>query len=281
MTGTVEKVRSRIRRLVPEARFFVKGFDLADAVQCRRCRRNLGLAFPIPPKRLRTQVGPDTRVEGFLEQGKRTAGEIRDILRGAGRTLESFERILDFGCGCGRQMRWLADLPQSCRLYGSDVFAPAIRWNQRHLRFAEFAVNGFHPPLPYEAEKFDLIFAISVFTHFNEPDQLAWVEELHRVAAPGATLLPSTHGEFALDALRKGKVPLSDEFLARLNRLGDLSQEGFLFEPYVPGSNYGLAFHDIGYIREHWGRKFRILKFIPRGQDGWQDVVVLEKERRA
>jgi len=278
MKGLVKKVRSKIKRIVPETRFLLGRMDPVDALHRYRYRRTRALAFPIPPKVLRTMVGPEPRIERFLDQGRRTSEDVRRALEAVGRPLESFRSILDFGCGCGRQMRWLAEMPRSCRLHGTDILAPAIEWNRRHLHFAEFEVNNFYPPLGYTHARFDLIYAISVFTHLNEPDQQAWMDELKRVAQAGGIVMVTTQGEYALEHFRKGTLPASPEFLARLNRHRPLSEEGVIFEPYEPGMNYGLAFHDVNYVRERWGRKLRLLRFIPKGMDGWQDIVVMQKE---
>jgi SAM-dependent methyltransferase len=163
-------------------------------------------------------------------------------------------------------------------LHGSDICRDAIRWNQRHLPFAQFACNAFSPPLPYDAASFDLIFALSVFTHLDGPLQEVWLDELRRVAMPGAILLISTHGDLAFEQFRSGALAASADLLARLQGHSDLARQGMIFEPYEPGGHYGLAFHDAAYVRTHWERGWRIRDFVPRGGDGWQDVVLLEKE---
>jgi ubiquinone/menaquinone biosynthesis C-methylase UbiE len=62
-------------------------------------------------------------------------------------------------------------------------------------RFAQFEVNGLAPPLAYEANHFDFIYALSVFTHLPESLQTAWMSELARVLKPGGYLLMTTHRE--------------------------------------------------------------------------------------
>lgn len=272
-----EAIRARLERLAPQARFFLQKLNILEALERYRYRTRHALALPIPPRRLRTLVGPEPTIEGFLAQGQRMAGDIRNAVAAVGRTLESFRNVLDFGCGCGRQIRWFADLSGSCRLHGSDVCAPAIRWNQRHLGFAEFAVNGPLPPLPYPDAKFDLVYSISVFTHLNGEAQEPWLAELERVASPGGLVLISVQGELGFESFKNGALPTTPDLLERLKRHGPLAQEGFIFEPYKVGGDYGLAFHDIGYIRDRWCRRLRLAKFIARGIDGWQDLVVLEK----
>jgi hypothetical protein len=38
-----------------------------------------------------------------------------------------------------------------------------VRWCRRNLPFADFGINHLDPPLPYEEEQFDLIYALSGF----------------------------------------------------------------------------------------------------------------------
>jgi methylase of polypeptide subunit release factors len=51
----------------------------------------------------------------------------------ARRTLDSFESILDFGCGCGRMLLWLPELGRKRALHGTDIDADAIDWCREHL----------------------------------------------------------------------------------------------------------------------------------------------------
>ena len=51
-----------------------------------------------------------------------------------------------------------------------------------------FAVNDPMPPLSFEAEKFDFIYAISVFSHLDDNHTALWLQELQRIAAPDAIL---------------------------------------------------------------------------------------------
>jgi predicted SAM-dependent methyltransferase len=59
------------------------------------------------------------------------------------------------------------------------------------------------PPTKYPAGKFDFIYALSVFTHLPELDQLAWMDEFHRILRPGGYLLLSLHGAYYLSILNE------------------------------------------------------------------------------
>jgi SAM-dependent methyltransferase len=101
--------------------------------------------------------------------------------------------VLDFGCGSGRVIRWFRS-HQSGAVAGSDYNPHLIEWCRTHLTGFEFAVNEVEPPLAQPDDRFALVYAMSVFTHLDEPLQSAWLRELGRVTAPGGHLVVTTHG---------------------------------------------------------------------------------------
>jgi SAM-dependent methyltransferase len=203
----------------------------------------------------------------FLQSGAAAAQAIRSALASVGRPVETFEAVLDFGCGCGRVLRHFADLPAG-RLHGCDYDAAAIAWMERHAPFARVALNGLRPPLPYASGAFDLVYALSVFTHLPVDLQRAWMAELRRVLRPGGVLVLTTMGErFAArltaaeqDAFRSGELVVRDGRLA--------------------GTNACAAYHPERWVRDRLAVGFRVLGFRPAGAVGnaGQDLYVLERE---
>ena len=149
----------------------------------------------VPPARLRYRVGEDSRLAAFLEVGRRTAENLEAVLGAEGFRIAPDQAVLDFGCGCGRTLRWLIARFPEVRWHGVDVDAEAIEWCTSHLAGAEFVCGKPLPPLPFASATFDLIFAISVFTHLNEDFQRAWIAELERALKPGGMLLLSIYSE--------------------------------------------------------------------------------------
>lgn len=49
---------------------------------------------------------------------------------------------------------------------------------------SQFQTIAPTPPLPYRDDQFDIIYCISVFTHFDEEMQDLWLHELTRVLNP-------------------------------------------------------------------------------------------------
>lgn len=74
---------------------------------------------------------------------------------------------------------------------------------QLSTAWAKCSVNDGLAPLRFPDEYFDLIFNQSVFTHFDENYQDAWLIELERVTKPGGVLLLAVSGEYPFSQLEK------------------------------------------------------------------------------
>jgi SAM-dependent methyltransferase len=233
----------------------------------RRYVEKTGFAS-LPPASLRYRVHGSPHVDGFLKVGKRSSEDIEAALKRIGKDLSSFQNILDFGCGCGRTLLWFASRSQSSDLYGTDIDAEAISWCRNNLRFAKFDVNGPLPPLKYSSGMFDLIYAISVFTHLDEDYQFRWLSEFKRITSPKAIVLLTLHGRPVWKELPQEDV-------------ADIKRRGFKFAAAnqmkgVFPEWYQNAYHTKRYVLEQYSKYFDVVDYIPSGS-GRQDLVILQK----
>ena len=234
----------------------------------RRYTKETGFAR-LPPAHLRYRVHGSPSVEGFLKVGKRLSEDIEAALKSIGEDFGSFQNILDFGCGCGRTLVWFESRFRSLCLHGTDTDAEAISWCHDNLDFAKFSVNNALPPLEYPSETFDLVYAISVFTHLDEDYQFRWLNELKRVTRPKGVVLLTVHGRHVWKNLHEEKV-------------ADIRERGFKFVAAntmrgIFPEWYQNAYHKKEYIFDQYSKYFDILKYIPRGMGNLQDVVILRK----
>jgi len=209
----------------------------------------------LPPAELRYRVSASPSAEEFMSVGKTCANDIQSALRQVGQELSSFTRILDFGCGCGRTLIHMKNLAPAAQFDGTDIDESAIDWCRQHLNFAKFSLSNERPPIDYEVDTFDFIYVISVFTHLNEAYQFSWLEELRRIAKPGAVLLVTVNGQDC--------------------------DEGFVFErSYEKGlfpDWYQNSYHSREYVFNNFSKFFAVLGYFPRSMNAHQDVVVLRK----
>jgi SAM-dependent methyltransferase len=228
---------------------------------------------PLPHAALRWKVSKNCDIESFHQFGRISRQDIERALQTVNQDIHNFRSILEFGSGCCRTIRWMADLAETAHLYGTDIDKEAVRWSRRNIKFADFLANDPLPPLSYPDEHFDFIYSISVFTHLDEHYQDQWLGELKRVAQKGAILLTTVHGE--------STWPLGIEPHIRPHKLL-YDEKGFVFKPSLQWKGvfpdfYHTAIHREDYVFEHWGRYIEVLEYIKQGMASHQDIVVLRK----
>jgi SAM-dependent methyltransferase len=154
--------------------------------------------LPMPPMEYRRLAGPTDQ---------------RDYDNPTGRPLYSYvpaaayERVLDFGCGCGRIARQLAlQEPRPERYLGLDVHQGMIDWCNSflhpHLPNFKFSHHdAYHPVFNPDKSKprglrfevqdgsFTLALAWSVFTHLTQPQIEFYFAEIRRSLTPTGIFL--------------------------------------------------------------------------------------------
>jgi SAM-dependent methyltransferase len=153
--------------------------------------------LPIPPPEMRRLIGPEDPAEFDNPRGSLVYPHLSP---------DVYERVLDFGCGCGRIARQLIQqVPRPERYLGIDLHRGMIAWCRANLEPAapgfEFRHHDVHSvslnpgvdkpktlPFPAEDGSFTLVNAWSVFTHLTESQAKHYLREVGRVLAPGGVL---------------------------------------------------------------------------------------------
>ena len=126
--------------------------------------RNLlpGLADEITQKNFTGDTGDRTLWEGFYFYMlfKKNYEKYKGPIPNA--------RILDFGCGWGRIIRYfIKDLPPS-NLWGCDPVPEMITLCKAQNKWANFELINSDPPTSFQDNTFDMIYSFSVFSHLSE-----------------------------------------------------------------------------------------------------------------
>jgi len=116
-------------------------------------------------------------------------------------------RVLDFGCGAGKMVRYLASLGYDA--FGCDV-SPA--WNEQAGSLADrFALIPEAPyRLPYDDNSFDLLFSTSVLEHVRNLREC--LQEMHRILRPGGVSMHYFPAKWYLPAEPHTRIPLANYF---------------------------------------------------------------------
>lgn len=209
------KIDERIDRMVSiSARFSPFHGERPSYVLPKPTRAGVEMGpdgLPMPPADLRGVFG--ATAEEFLARGKLFYDHIWKVLMSAGFSqLEAGNRVLDFGCGLARVLRWFQKSADMCECWGFDIDAAYVLWCQQYLNPPfYFATTTTFPHLPFEDDYFDLIFAAGVFSYLSDLAE-TWLLELRRVLRPQGLLLchRSRSGHARIVAAKVSRLVLRD-----------------------------------------------------------------------
>lgn len=201
----------------------------------------------------------------YLADGWRTLAELLLLLEQVDRPLLGRASVLEFASGHGRFTRHLVRALGAQRVAVADVVADAVAF-ARATFGVQAHVSSRAPEALQIAQRYDLVFVLSLFSHLPAATWSRWLHRLYRLLAPGGLLIFSTHGA---EAVRRQRVVLD--------------AQGFFFAPAsesqaLAACDYGTAFTAHGYvlarIDEQIGRA-RLLHFAPQHFWNHQDAYVL------
>lgn len=239
---------------------------------------------PLPGDDLRIAVCGGMQLAEHLRTGAEDCKLVLELFElFARRSADTLRSVYEFGCGPGRALRWFEQALPAAALAGTDVRLAAIDWCRQHLR-GRFEPNGVQPPLPFADGSFDLVFALSVFSHLNRDQCVAWMRELARVTRPDGLILITTHGAFA--AAVCGRSPAHQQLLVidaedARGIVRALATQDFVHR-VLPASvrdalggvadDYGQAFFGEAFARNAFADCAEYLGGVPCALNLWQDV---------
>jgi SAM-dependent methyltransferase len=231
--------------------------------------------MPYPPLELAHRVGSLEGAAEPLEYYDQLGRRIRDEIVGRLPSEWTFagKRILDFGCGAGRTLRHFGSEATESEVWGCDIDEASIDWMREHLcPPLHVLVNRPEPPLDQPSSSFDLIWAISVFTHLTDTWS-EWLAELHRLLNANGLLYLTFMGS-GMSELIAGEPWDENRFGMNVFKYG---QSWDLGGPMV--------MHSPWWIEAHWGRAFEIVSLVPDGfasepSHGHGSVLMRKRDRQ-
>jgi SAM-dependent methyltransferase len=232
--------------------------------------------LPLPPLDLANRVGAIAHLPDpfghFLDVGALSRREIIAALPDD--WIFEQRRALDFGCGAGRTLRHFTPEAAHNEIWGCDIDDESVAWLETHLNPPFHATrNDVMPSGIFPDEHFDLIWAISVFTHLAD-SWSAWLLELHRMLKPGGLLFSTFMGP-----------PLAQQFTGTPGDADTIGMNVLRYDaPWDEGGP--MVLHSPWWIRAHWGRAFDVLELRESGFGGGPDyaghgIVMLRKRDTA
>lgn len=201
------------------------------------------------------------------------------INRFSGKSMDN-KKILDFGCGWGRLIRLLYKFTAPENIYGCDPWQTSLDICQENNVAANFGLSDYLPKdLPFPGDKFDIIYAYSVFTHLSERAAMAAVtacrKHLKDEGIMAITIRPKSYWE-AHQTEQNHRV-VKQEMIA------NHEYRGFAFTPHGPKTpaqvkgeiTYGDTSMTLEYIEKNW-TEWEVVGTEHFLQDQYQMLVFLQ-----
>jgi SAM-dependent methyltransferase len=237
-----------------------------------------GLVTALPPEDVHAMSRGPMAAAGALYE----ADMVASTLLSAGIDPATVRAGLDFGSSSGRVVRVMQAAYPHVSWHGCDPNTEAIEWASAHLPGVEFFTSANEPPLPLADAALDLVYAISIWSHFEPELGLRWFDEMHRLIEPGGHLMLTTHGLTAIDdclvnsvrsakqctEIRKAMYSSGSWYAAEFGDRGDWG----VFNPL-----WGTAFVSPEWLLAKLLPRWQVLVFAPGRNHGNQDVYLLRR----
>jgi SAM-dependent methyltransferase len=181
---------------------------------------------------------PGPAVRHYFADGAESARKLESIIREHLPSIASTKAvsILEFASGYGMVTRHLAKLPSKGKLVACDIHQEAVKFIEDRLE--QLTILSRHLPEDVSFDQsFDVVFALSFFSHMPESTFSRWLTALFSAVSPGGILVFTTHG------------------LASRVYFGDItiSDNGFWFRPTseqadLDPAEYGSSVTTPGYV---------------------------------
>lgn len=172
---------------IVESHFAKREVREAEEANAAWAERKTGAKYP-PADLIRRTYG-DPSFRGFEMWGRANAKEIVEAIKR--HQPDEHLEVAEWGCGLGRIS---VHLPDTWTFTGFDIDESSISWCQENL-VGHYLLNHRKPPLPADDGSFDVVYAVSIFTHLSKKAHLVWRDEILRVLKPGGLFLFTVHGE--------------------------------------------------------------------------------------
>jgi SAM-dependent methyltransferase len=197
--------------------------------------------------------------------------------------------ILDFGCGWGRIIRFFIRDVDNSRLFGVDPLQEMIAICTQN-RWCNFQLIDVRPPAPFQSNTFDLIYSVSVFSHFSEEMHRVWLAELRRILKPGGLLIATTRDrEFIeycaalraredLDSVPAGPMRSAASFMNTRQSLADYDSGKYCYTQLIregSWSYWGDAAIPKEYVLKNWTQDLAFVDYIDDRRYS-QNVIVMK-----
>jgi len=176
-------------------------------------------------------------VDFYIMDGERSANQLSELIRKHYGETAGKLSILEFASGYGCVSRHLKNFADY-RVVSCDIHPQAVQFLREKIE-VECILSNSDPEKLAAGEQFDVVFALSFFSHMPPATWGKWLRKLFTVVSDGGLLIFTSHGRNGWKAVNK---PM-------------LETEGFWFSPIseqkdIPTEEYGTMIVSPYYVFE-------------------------------
>jgi SAM-dependent methyltransferase len=194
-------------------------------------------------------------------------------------------RVLDFGCGWGRIIRFFLREITPAHLWGCDISESALDELVAANRWCSVVRNEPSPPIALPSESFDLIYSYSVLSHLPESTHRSWLPEFRRLLRPGGVVIATTFRRSYIELcgeLRSagtitgapGVRAAVDSFVDTDSWLAAYDRGEFCFSGRPGIVHFGDACVPEGYVRRIWPEWLEVCAYLDDPAVNSQNVII-------
>ena len=128
----------------------------------------------------------DAAVMYYFRDGSNSAEQLKKILSGLGLDVDKPLDLLEFAAGFGCVTRHASNVLPEVVFSACDIHEPAMQFIQSELG-TKFMLSHSVPEEFDPGDSYDVVFALSFFSHMPKSTWQRWLQALYNAVSPGGT----------------------------------------------------------------------------------------------
>lgn len=190
--------------------------SVADVAACREAAAGLAVSPDVHPGDFIFRFLVSNRkfrdrraaIDYYFKDGRRSAETLRDLLAVLGFENGRPGTLLEFASGYGCVSRHAAQVFPGTGWTACDIHLDAVNFIAKHLGVAS-RLSANVPESLALGGRFDVVFALSFFSHMPERTWGRWLKALHGLVREGGYLIFTTHGLASAKHFGDPQIPQS------------------------------------------------------------------------
>ena len=195
----------------------------------------------------------ENAVNYYFRDGAQSGRQLSDLLDYIYPSSKPF-RLLEFASGYGCVSRHIHGLKKCMELTCSDIHPKAMEFINSTLCVKNVCLSATHPNDFNSGGGFDVVFALSFFSHMPKRSWNNWLSRLYHELAPGGFLIFTTHGEESRKHFENPVMPPDGFWFMKASEQEDLSTDDYgqtiVSKEYVSEATRKILLQPIYLFRE-------------------------------